>query len=66
MRVPHVHQALEEATFLGTTVVEQDQRVLDRHNTVVDALMTSYQYQATTPSTDMETLTFSNSSLVLG
>lgn len=55
MRVPHVHQTLEETTFLGTTVVEKDQRVLDRHNTVVDALMGRYQYQGTLPCTDMET-----------
>lgn len=55
MRVPHVHQTVEESTFLGTTVVEKDQRVLDRHNTVVDALMSGYQYQGTLSCTDMET-----------
>lgn len=38
MRVSHVHHTLEETSFLGTTVVEKDQRVLNRHNAVINAL----------------------------
>lgn len=38
VRITHVHQALEETTFLGTTMVEHDQRVLHRDNTIVNTL----------------------------
>jgi hypothetical protein len=38
MGVSHVHHTLEETSFLGTTMVKQDQRVLNGHNAVINAL----------------------------
>lgn len=38
VRVSHMHRALEETTFFRSTVIEENQTILDRHDTVIDTL----------------------------
>ena len=36
--VSHVHHTLEETTLFGTTVVEQDVTIFNRHDTIINSL----------------------------
>jgi hypothetical protein len=66
MGVSHVDHTLEESSFLGTTMIEEDQRVLNRHNAVVNALKNKISVSEEHHPTSKETHTFSNSSRQLG